>query len=120
MKYIKLYENFENDFEETWIDEPPSIYNTYNIVKHQVDNVTDFQRGYRYYLYNKYVDKIVLDFDRMEYTFFPVEPIYLNKEDKEKLISGEYIISNGYRIGSNLCKTITYNELLEKGVNVEL
>ncbi len=119
MKYIKLYEELE-DFEEVW-EEEPSIKD-YKIVKFVMDD-KDFQNGKRFYLTKTDNPEIIIrDFTTMEegeiewYNEFTK----LTIKDKEKLKSGKYFITNGYQIGTNKIQKITYQELLDKNIYLDL
>ncbi len=118
--YKSHHESF--DFEEVWEED---FSERYKIVKYQ-----SFYYGKRFYLIkvdnleNEFEEKIsiVNNFKTMEERFIDwgTDLENVNKYDIEDLKSGKYVISNGYGNSSQFFKGITYSELLEKGINIEL
>ncbi len=117
MRYIKLYEKFL-DFDEVWEEEKPSS-KLYKIVKwDEADE--DYQDGLRFFLCP--IDKnntIVLDFDTMETHSFSDDIEKLDHTDIKKILSGEYVITNGKIFTSNAFRYITYDQLVKSGIFTE-
>ncbi len=110
MKYIRLYESF-NDFEETWIDDEPIDYNDGNI--HPYTIVSEYSNDFYHY-----ITDIIINKDGDEVAYFYGDPSdieenlltgikgfeNINEQDIENLVSGKKIIDNGYDEGDDRYK----------------
>ena len=120
-KLITKFKTFEQYHELDPYGEEEWEEGGYKIVKYFAMQ-KNFQNGQRYYI--MFGDNMIIDFDTIEEDkiiprYFLENLHELNLDDKEKLISGEYVITNGYIPSSDKFRKITYNEL-KKRIEVKL
>jgi len=111
-----IYESVDFDFEDfDWEEEDPDK-RSFEIITY--DTGREPQRGFRFYLYDSKTNKIVNDFK----TFKLREVLKLLKctsPQINKVITGEYFITNGFMWGHPDFQKITYQELIDMGIELK-